>query len=131
MANRVELEFTGEDRGAGELLERLQREIDELRARVEALGGKPIDLPTDPAEADVRRLVAELARLDAAFQRAQNAVNFQRARNEIEGTAASARASRIPDRYWPTRPGTYGTPRPPARSASRADPSPPRPAGAA
>lgn len=69
----------------------VERQLDDIRAAVVALSGKPLDLPTDPAEADLKRLVAELARLEARFKSAQQSVSFQQARNELEGTTASAR----------------------------------------
>ena len=89
--NRIELEIGGEDAGAGDLIERLVRRIDELERAVARLSGEAVDLPTEPAEADVKRLATEFAKLERAFERAQRAVDFARARHELEGTAASAR----------------------------------------
>ena len=78
------------DKLEGELRD-VKRQLEELQGVVANLNAKPLDLPTDPAEADIRRIIGELAKLENAFKRAQANVRFQRARNELEQTAQSAR----------------------------------------
>lgn len=88
----VELEFTGKDDGALKLIAKLEAQVEELRKEVERLSGKPLDIKTDPAEAELKQLRAELKKVERAYQRATERVDFEMvARETDKGTAASKR----------------------------------------
>lgn len=72
-------------------LDRLQREVKDLEAEVGRVSGKPLKIPTDPAEQELKELRAELKRVESAYERALRGVNFARVIAETDKTEAATR----------------------------------------